>query len=112
MKGKKKPKKGAEIPRTVPLEWYIPDNIRAGYATNIVVQNTEQEFVISFFEAEKPIILGPPEEAEKIMKSLESVKAKCIARVVVAPARLESFISVLQASWTRYKSARVEGKSS
>jgi hypothetical protein len=36
----------------LPIEWYIPDDLVSQYATHIVVQQTPQEFIISFFESD------------------------------------------------------------
>ena len=34
----------------LPIEWYIAEDLKSQYATNIVIQHTDQEFLISFFE--------------------------------------------------------------
>lgn len=33
----------------LPIDWHIPDNMVSRYATNMVIQHTEHEFVVSFF---------------------------------------------------------------
>ena len=42
----------------LPIEWNYPENIVSKYATNLVVPHTEHEFILSFFEARSPVILG------------------------------------------------------
>jgi hypothetical protein len=86
----------------VPIEWRIPRDIASRYATNMVVQHTEHEFVISFFEAYSPIVLGGPEERKAALEQIESVPAVCVARVIVAPKRLQEFIQVLQDNLDKY----------
>ena len=48
--------------KMVPIKWHYPDSIVTRYATNFVVQHTDREFIISFFEAWPPVIIGTPEE--------------------------------------------------
>jgi len=52
-----------EKTRGLPIKWQIPEDLISRYATNLVVQHTEHEFTISFFEAEPPILLGTPEDS-------------------------------------------------
>ena len=81
--------------RQASIEWHIPEGTVSRYATNMVVQHSEQEFILSFFELLPPIILGTPQELEKLDK-MTSVRAECIARVIVSADRMPKFIEVLQ----------------
>ncbi len=84
----------------IPLEWYVPEELPTYYATNLVIQHTEHEFFITFFELVPPITLGKtPEEIER----LQSVRARALARVAVSPDRLEEFIQVMQDNLTKYR---------
>ena len=76
------------------IEWYVPENIKSHYATNMVVQYTGEEFVISFFEVKPPIILGSPDEIKSLREKIESVKAECLSRIIVSPKRMKTFIKV------------------
>jgi hypothetical protein len=94
---------------TIPIEWYTPDSIITRYASDILVQHSDHEFVISFWELHKPIVLG--NEEEEIIKQLEgikSVKKECVARVVVAPERMESFIKALQNNFAKFRSKQAQ----
>jgi hypothetical protein len=46
------------------------DNRPSVYATNITVQHTRHEFVISFYEAHLPMILGSEEEREAQLEAV------------------------------------------
>src|SRR5262245_22846071 len=81
--------------KTVPIEWKVPEDLVARYATNMVVQRSEHEFIISFFEAKPPIILGPTDRKSTRLESINSVEAVCVARIIVAPKRAEDFVRVL-----------------
>jgi hypothetical protein len=34
----------------LPIEWHVPDELVTRYANNLLVQHTEHEFILSFFE--------------------------------------------------------------
>ena len=91
----------------VPIEWHVPDSITSQYATNMIVQHTEHEFIISFFETIPPFLIGILAEEE--LKKLDSVQAKCVARVVIARGRMTQFIDALQ---TNLKTAESKSASS
>lgn len=77
--------------RRVPLVWSFPDDLVSGYATNMLVQSGDNELYVSFFESPPPVLFTPDDA-----KSLESVKAECIARIVISPDRMPKFIEALQ----------------
>jgi len=93
-----------EKTRGLPIKWQIPEDLISRYATNLVVQHTEHEFTISFFEAEPPILLGTPEERQAALEQISSVPLKCVARVTVSASRMPEFVRVLQNSLERYQS--------
>jgi uncharacterized protein DUF3467 len=86
-----------------PIEWYVPDSIKSQYATNMVVQHTEQEFILSFFETRPPLLLGNLTEED--IKAIPSIRAECVARIVIARDRMPKFVEALQ---TNLKTSRVE----
>lgn len=88
-------------PTQLPIEWCYPDDLISRYATNMVVQYTEHEYTISFFEVRPPLLLGTPEQISERLKAIDSVKATCVARVIVAADRLQDFIDALQANVAR-----------
>lgn len=93
----------------VPLEFCAPDELVSRYATNFVVQHTDNEFVLSFFEAEMPILLGTPEENLARLESIGAVKARCVARIVVSPNRMAELLRIIGENYNRYQSRRGEG---
>lgn len=78
------------------IEWYVPENIKSNYATNMVIQYTGEEFVISFFEVKPPIILGSPEEKKSAQEKIGLIRAECLTRIIVSPNRMKTFIKVMQ----------------
>jgi hypothetical protein len=89
-----------EIKKQLPIEWYVPENIVSQYANNIVVQHGDNEFIVSFFLTIPPLIIGSPEEIRAQVEKVEEVRSKCVARIIIAPEKMELFI---QALTTNYK---------
>ena len=82
---------------------FVPSDMPGLYATNIVIQHTPKEFVITFWEVKAPPILGTTEERKEKMERVEQVLAHCIARVVVSPERMKGFVDAMQQNWEKYQ---------
>ena len=82
----------------IPIEWNIPDDLVARYATNMVVQRLENEFIISFFEIKPPIILLEPDKIESKLKELKSIRANCVAQIIVSDDKMPNFVSALESN--------------
>ncbi len=76
----------------VPIKWHIPVGLGSRYAHHMLVQASDFEVTISFFELKPPVILGDisREEQQRILK--EGVLAECVARVTVARERYPEFL--------------------
>jgi len=95
-------------PLVIPIEWNISENIVARYATNMLVQSGENEFFVSFFESRPPLLLGTPEQISKQVNDLKSVKANCVAQIIISAEKMPSFIEALQTSLKR--SLQIKGE--
>ena len=93
------------LERELPIEWYVPDSVVRRYATNMVVQHTDQEFIISFFDIKPPLIVGEP--SQEMLENLKSIRAECVAQIIVTAARMPKFVEALQ---TNLKNALSEAQ--
>ena len=100
---KKSTTKTASQERDIPVIWDFPEDLASEYVTNILVQPGEHEFFVSFFDIPPPVLLKPTD-----VEKLESVRAECIARLVIAPERMQSFIDVLQQQLDGYNKKKAE----
>jgi hypothetical protein len=80
----------------LPVQWQIPDDALASYATNFVVQRLQHEYLISFFQIQPPLLLGTPDQVVEQMSRLEKVPARLVAQVLIAEDRLQEFEELLQ----------------
>ena len=92
----------------VPIEWHISEDLDSKYATNLVIQHSEHEFIIDFFEMRHPLILGNPQQVREQREKLESVRAECVARIIVSPDRMQEFIDAIQANLDKYEGKEQE----
>jgi hypothetical protein len=76
----------------------------------MVAQPLQHEFLISFFEAQPPILLGTPEENKARYQELGAIHAECVAKIIVAAERLPEFIQVLQTTLALYSAAKEENQ--
>lgn len=86
------------------IDWHIPESVITRYANNMLVQQGETEFYISFFEVKPPFLIGEITK-EDVMK-IGSVPAECVARIAINPERMASVISALQTNFERYQAKR------
>lgn len=84
----------------IPIEWYVPEGLKSQYVTNMVIQHTDEEFIMSFFEMKTPIILGSPEKIKSTFEHMQTVRAECVSRIIVTPKRMVEFIKVMQKNLT------------
>jgi hypothetical protein len=79
-----------------------PRDIASAYATNLLIQHSDTEFVVSFYEAMPPVLLGSPEERQAQLDEIGEVHARCVARIIVAPSRMQGFVNALQENLALY----------
>jgi hypothetical protein len=90
-----------EVP--VRVEYEITENTPRGYATEMIVQYTQHEFILSFFNIEPPIILGTDEEKVEQLKRIDHLTARGIVRLTISPERMENFLRVLNRHFENYQ---------
>jgi hypothetical protein len=52
----------------------------------------------------QPLLLGSPEERKAQLEQIKSVRAECVARIIVAAERLPEFVEVIQGQLEVYRS--------
>ncbi len=87
----------------IPLEFRIPEDMPLAYATTVVAQHTQDEFVISFFSVAPPVILGDPEVVRQKQGEIASLPAQCVARIVLTPSRMAQLVNVVKSNLAKYE---------
>lgn len=83
--------------KEVVINHIFPCGLKGVYANQMIVQNTLNEFTISFFQILQPPILKP-EDIEKV----ETIDAECVARVIVSPDKMGEFVDAINRNWGRF----------
>ena len=79
----------------LPIEWQF-DNVTTRFANQLVAQFDQHEVILSFFEIRPPMIFGDGTTNKQQAAALKSVKAECVARVVVSRERFPDFVRIQQ----------------
>jgi hypothetical protein len=93
--------------KAVRLEHVFPDGLRSAFTNHITVQHTDEgEFTVAFFEVDHPVLLGEPEDIAAQVEKLESVKAHCVARIVISEKRMPKFIGALVSNYESHVTSK------
>lgn len=83
-----------------PIEYVGHGEVVSVPATHFVVQHLGQEMAIFFFEIKPPFIFNLSKENDELASS---VKAQCVAKVVISNGRLPELIEILQSTLMNLK---------
>jgi hypothetical protein len=87
----------------IPVKYVIPDEIITRYATDMVVQHSDQEFLISFWEIQRPVLLGTDEERKAQVQMIKFIENRCVARFAITPDRMQKFLDALKENVDHYQ---------
>jgi hypothetical protein len=81
-----------------------PDDLQSHFISSIVVQQEPDRFILTFFEIWPPAIIGETdEEKQQILESLDYVEAKCVARIVLSPSKMEEFLQIATDNFSKFE---------
>lgn len=91
--------------KTIKLNYKYPDDLHSNFISNLVIQHTSENFILSFFEVWPPPIIGISEEEKQLkLDSLDEVEAKCVSRIVITPGKMRDFIEAMKINLARFES--------
>jgi hypothetical protein len=82
------PKEGGSLK----IEFYAPDETPTIFSDAQFVIHTGNEFVISFYQAQYPAI------SEELKLHTDTIKSRCLVRVVLTPFQMQRLAGALQAN--------------
>jgi len=86
------------------IRWNIPETIITRFASNMVLQNIEGYFKLSFFEIKPEINFTAPK------KPPTEIVADCVGSVIVPPDKLFAIVEVLANALQQYQVAQARVK--
>jgi hypothetical protein len=89
---------------SVAINFVYPDNLVSHFTANVIAQFQQDPFLLSFFEISPPPLSGETDEDRLAdLKKLDHIEAKCVARIVVTPSRMQDIVNVLSGNLAKYK---------
>ena len=96
--------KNEVLSKEIKIERIYPEDLQSHFVSNIVVQHQPDFFILSFFEIWPPAILGETEEEkQRAVEALDRIDSKCVARLVVTPAKMRTFVAVMSENLRIYE---------
>lgn len=95
-------------PVQIPIEYFVPEDMPTLCPNNLVVRHTDDEFTLLFFEAREPIIVGSEDEKREALAQVTSVRARCVARIVLSPKKMFTFAEAIQRNIERFQALVAE----
>lgn len=89
----------------VPIERHIPDGLPVLWSNHFIIQHTEEEFMLTFFQVAAPILLEPTEEE---IEAIKSVRAIAVARIVLTPQKAHDVLEAMQKNVSKFEARRGE----
>ncbi len=83
------------------VDWTGVDELPVMASNVFLIQQTGQEFILSFGSAVPPLFQGPPTPEQ--LKELKSIKAKPIIRMSLTPGRIVELLGLLQQQLAAYQ---------
>mgnify|MGYP001592478786 CR=1 FL=1 len=80
-----------------------PDGLQSYFVDNIVVQHQPDRFILTFFEVWPPAVVGDPAEQKAELDSIDSVEAKCVARLVLTPKTMRQLAKLVAENLANYE---------
>ena len=89
---------------TLSVDWHFPEGLQSRYANNVLVQNGQFEFIISFFEMQLPMLFGSLEENKAKLEEMESIRAECVSKIIIPRELVQGLINALQTELEKQRS--------
>lgn len=76
---------------TIPVEYYLPENVPTYYSDAITILHSANEFVISFCQTDYPLATSKED-----LQQVKLIKRRCVARVIISPAQFKALTEAAQ----------------
>ena len=86
------------IVREIPLEYVIPEGFGFLFSDQAFIQNTENEFILNFFQSGLPLV-----QSKEDLQKVESLRAYCVARIVLTPAQMFRLANAITGNIKKYQ---------
>ena len=95
----KQTKRVINKPKEVSVRYVVPEDNILLFSDGVILQHTDNEFIISFFQSGAPIFLTDADR-DKITE----VNSKCVARIVLSPAQMKKTVDAFKVNFESWAS--------
>ncbi|HSW56377.1 MAG TPA: DUF3467 domain-containing protein [Ignavibacteriaceae bacterium] len=88
---------------SIKINYQVPEDIESHFSDSFVVQHQKDHFILTFYQILQQPILGTEEERIEQLKNIKQLNAKCIARIIVTPQKIEDITRVLSENIEKFK---------
>lgn len=89
--------------RNIDLRFILPPDLPIHYVDNIQITHTPSEFVISFMQSRPPLL-----RSEKEWEKVTSIESVCVSRIILNPAKMQTFVQALTANFKKYFASYIQ----
>lgn len=79
----------------IKLRFAIPEGMASRHAHHLIVQVTEFEVVLMFFEVSTPVLYGTEEQQKQILEETGGLRAYCVSKISVPKALYPAMADVM-----------------
>lgn len=93
-----------ESGKLLKVEFEFPDGMKSAFSNHMVAQSRgDGIFHLSFFEIIHPLLIGDQESILQQIEETDSVRASCVARLVVSAEQMKRMIGALAENYEKYE---------
>jgi hypothetical protein len=92
-----------EESKDLEIDWATIEQLPPLYATNMVIQHTESEFIINLYQLLPPVIWGTEEQKRARIEEMSMIQTTPLARVVITADRMPGFVRALKKNLDVYE---------
>lgn len=94
---------GGRVDQAVRLEFILPPDLPMHYIDNVNVLHTATEFIVSFLQSQPPLLTDA-----KQWEGVQTIPAKCVARVIVNPLKMQDVVRTLTLNLQQYIKTHIQ----
>jgi hypothetical protein len=94
--------------KVVPVIWEVPVGLPTHYSTNLIVQHTDEDFTITFWDVRPPVLIGTLEEKRKQVEALKAIRPTALVRIILSPGKMREFTQVMRDNLKTFDETRAD----
>jgi hypothetical protein len=79
----------------IKLRFAMPEGMPSRHAHHLIVQVTDFEVVLMFFEVQMPVLYGSEEQQKNILDEMGGLRAYCVSKISVPKALYPAMAAVM-----------------